>query len=285
MKNQIFKDLEHQEFYDKNGYIVVDMLSEAEMTKIKEDFSKLKPSDNFVSSANSINKNNYHCTFLDTDKDYKKEVARVIAENFDKKLEKYLVDYKILTANFYVKQPNKGNFEIHQNWPTLEKLDETSLTIWAPLHDTFKKNGTIHVVPGSHKLFDYIETVHTPGFFKNYEKELIENDLIPLELKEGQAVIFCDTLIHWSPINNDVKPRIAIQIETIPKQEQGIMYYYDKDLEKFAMYAVDKNFFIENTVEIFFSKPTNLKLIGYKENPNKNVDYAEFKRLVKEKLT
>ena len=133
-------------------------------------------------------------------------------------------------------------------------------------------------------MFDYIETVHTPGFFKNYEKELVENDLIPLELKEGQAVIFCDTLIHWSPINNDVKPRIAIQIETIPKQEQGIMYYYDKDLEKFAMYAVDKNFFIENTVEIFFSKPTNLELIGYKENPNKNVDYAEFKRLVKEKL-
>jgi ectoine hydroxylase-related dioxygenase (phytanoyl-CoA dioxygenase family) len=282
VERKIFKSEHQQDEFDKYGYVVVPFLMEEELRDLKSEFQKLEPSDNFFPKPGPINQSEYHCTFLDDNLEYKKQANDLIRKIFGPGIEKYLADYKILTGNFYVKQPNMGIFEIHQNWPTTQDLDVTTLTIWSPLHDTNVENGTLHLVPGSHKLFPYIENLYYPAFFKEFEEELIREHLIPIELKEGEAIIFCDTLIHWSPKNKSESPRIAVQIETIPKEESPVFYYYDSNNpDQFEMYHTPPEFFETNTIQAFMKKPKGLEFVGRKENPNREISYMEFLELIK----
>lgn len=265
------------------GYVKVPMLEQAELSALIEEFDRLQPDDRFApDGTGALNRSTYHCTFLDTNVEYKRAAQELIQRYFQPKIDEITAGYRILTGNFYVKMPGVGRFQIHQNWPTTEDLSITTLTIWCPLHDTDAENGTLRMVPGSHKIVPDIATPQEPPFFHQFEDELIENHLVPVPMEAGHALVFDDTLLHWSSENNSDSPRRAVQIELVPRDVPAVLYHLDTygPEPQWELYEVDGDFFIDHSIDQVIERPKDLRRIALADYVNRDITEAEFLELL-----
>lgn len=265
------------------GYVRVPMLDGPELAEAVAAFEQLRPDDRFEPDGTGLNRSSYHCTFLDTNLEYKRTTQELITRIFQPKIDAVAVDYRILTGNFYVKMPGKGRFQIHQNWPTTEDLSVTTLTLWCPLHDTNEANGTLRVVPGSHKIVPDVATPQRPPFFAAFEDELIADHLVPICLKAGEGLLFDDSLVHWSSENRSDRPRRAVQIEAVPAEVQPVLYHLDETASppRWELFDVDGRFFIDHSIDQVIGPPSGLRLRGMAPYVNRELTLAEFTDLLR----
>ena len=275
--NQLFHNAELQSEFSEKGIVKVPMLSAEQVAHLLREIGHLRPADNF--DPGSIGKNivTYHCSFLDENVDYKRRAYDLIREFFEPHIQKFLPEYRVLNCNFYVKPPGTGRFTVHQNWPMLP-LDETSVTIWCPLVDTEESNGALQVVEGSHKIVPHIEGPGVAPYFAGWEEDLIEKYLRPIPMRSGEAVIFDDSLLHWSAQNDSDTARIAIQILCVPSKSTPCYFHLPSGAsqKKFEMLEVDSDFFIERSVGDMMNGPQDLKRRGFYPNRNRALTLAEF---------
>jgi len=264
------------------GYVTVPMLDADEVAAFGAALDALRPDDKFSPDGAGPLPTTYHCTFLDSNVEYKRLAQKMIEELFEPKLSELLVDYRILTGNFYVKAPGKGRFQIHQNWPTTEDLSVTTLTVWCPLDDTDVANGALRVVPGSHKLLPDVATAQSAPFFAEFEQALVERHLVPVPLRAGEALVFDDSLVHWSGDNCSAAPRRAVQIETLPAEVPPVIYHLVEHGGRphWELLGVDGSFFVENSLAQVFFPPADIPRLGTAEFRNRDITEAEFAALL-----
>jgi hypothetical protein len=265
---KIFIDPNLQSDFEKNGYVVVDFISPDLIDEIKKLYDDVTPDDMFVPKKHA-----YHCTFIDGNIEYKTRINQVFSQYCEPLIKPYLIDFKLFTANFYIKQPGNGDFQVHQNWNIVDEKKHTSLTIWFPLHDTNEHNGTIEVVAGSNKIVDNINTLNFPYFFKDFVPEIKEKYAKPVDLKVGQAIIFDDNIIHYSKTNKSDTTRRAIQLQCVPKEAEMIFYYVDpQNTEVIEMYETNFEFYLTHSIKDVIGRPP-LKYLG--KIPNENIFLKE----------
>lgn len=265
------------------GYVVVELLDRDEVTAVAAELDAMSPDDGFAPDGTTgVNRSTYHCTFLDTNVDYKRRAQALIERAFQPKVDLVAADYRILTGNFYVKMPGRGRFQIHQNWPTTEDLSLTTLTFWCPLQDTDESNGTLRVVPGSHKIVPDVATPQRPPFFATFEDELIDRHLVPIPVRAGEAIVFDDSLVHWSSENHSDRPRRAVQIEAVPAEVRPVLYHLDETgpAPQWELFELDPSFFIEHSIDQVIGRPTGLERVATASFENRVIDEAEFVELV-----
>ncbi len=275
---QIFRQADHEEQFIKKGFILAPLISREEAQQLVDKIMSLEPGDNFNPSGDSeYNTATYHCTFLDSNKEYKREANRLMHEAFQAVVDKYLNDFRIVTANFYVKPPGRGQFTIHQNWHIAPEIKDTTLTIWCPLVDVVPENGTLKIVEGSHKIIPNIPTAKEAPFYHDFEDVLQEKYLKPMTLKAGEGIIFDDHLIHGSDENRSSENRIAVQIALVPKEIPPVHFHLDpSDTNRFEILATDDDFYIDNSIFTILQKPSNASHYGYMPNVNRPLSVAEF---------
>lgn len=276
MKRPIFKNDAHNKAYLENGFICENMLSNEEVLATLNQLLALKPDDNYAPNRSGVS--NYHCTFLDTNESYKRATNRLFKELFNPLIEKLFIDYHVWNANFYVKPPGAGKFEIHQNWTHVKEESTTSFTIWCPLVDTTITNGTIMLVKGSHKILPDIATMDVPYYFKDFEPSLVTDYLEPIPCKAGDCVIFEDGVIHFSDKNFSDSPRYALQILIGPKEAQPVYYYFNEKQPElgFEVFEITDDFFMKNSYLTFKNRPDSQQSIGFIPNNNKLISLEEF---------
>lgn len=257
------------------------LMSAPQMDDLVSAYAAMRPADGFdprTNQANPFNASSYHCTFLDTNIGYKRQVQALIERVCLPAISRLVDDYKVLTANIYVKPPGAGLFQIHQNWPTCRNFDETSITVWIPLQDVDARNGGIHIVEGSHKIVPDIASMHCAPYFHEFEAALVERHLKPVPMKAGEALVFCDTLLHWSPTNQSDSPRAAIQIEMVPAETSPVLFWMDRQRPQdgFELFELDSDFFVERSIGDLIDRPPGLKRVGRAANPNRLLTEAEF---------
>lgn len=280
---RVFQSDELQKAYDPKGHVHVPMLSTDEVRQILEVVETLRPHDNFAPRSPNGQDTTFHCSFLDTNKDYKARVHALISQFFQPHLDRVLHNFRILNCNFYVKPPHSGEFVVHQNWPALADIYDTTVTVWCPLIDVVESNGALQVVSGSHKLVPHIEGPRNPGFFEPFKQAVIDKYLKPVPMKAGEALVFDDGLIHWSARNDSDEPRIAIQILCTPADAQPVFYFYDeKHPERFEVIEVDSKFYIESNMADLLVRQPHWKSLGFVENRNRPLTEAEFARLLQD---
>lgn len=254
------------------------MVDAAEVAEMLEGVRTLRPADRFAPAGNA---HSYHCSFLDRNVEYKRQAFHLIQKAFEPHIRSVLSGYKILNSNFYVKPPGTGEFVIHQNWPAIADLNDTTVTVWCPLVDVVERNGALQVVEGSHKLLPHVEGPNCPAYFHDFRAELIRRYLKPIPMSAGEALIFDDGLIHWSANNDSPEPRIAIQILCVPKDAQPVYFYYDAaHPERFELIEVDSDFFVYSDVSDLMTRQPQWKSLGFVPNRNRFVDEEEFVELL-----
>jgi Phytanoyl-CoA dioxygenase (PhyH) len=278
---KIFLDGGLQNRFLDLGYVHVPMLSAGEVAHIVSSLATLRPADNFAPSGETTFGRTYHCSFLDKSIEYKRQTHELIKGVFAPHIDRYMNGYEILNCNFYVKPPGTGEFVIHQNWPAIADLNDTTVTVWCPLLDVVAENGTLQFVEGSHKILPHVEGPTCPGYFDKFRPELIRKYLKPNPMSAGEALIFDDGLIHWSANNSSDKARVAIQILCVPKDAQPVYFFYDKEHpERFELIAVDSDFYVNTSVAELVKRQPQWTSLGFVENRNRYVSEEEFVELL-----
>jgi len=278
---QVVRDRALAQQFDRDGYVAVPMLEPHEVAELLDALARLDPADAWVPDGSGPAMNSYHCSFLDQDKAYKRAAYALLAKAFDGVIARYLDDFRALSANFYVKPTGQGLIPVHQNWPVLDSLDATSVTVWCPLVDVDARNGTLHVVPGSHKLLPHIEGPVALSYFSDY-RDALDEHLVALSAPAGHGFIFDDSIVHGSPDNRTPDPRIAVQITCIPAAAQPV-FYFRADDEAFELIDADVDFYLDNGVDDLVSRSDTWETRARVTSRNRQVDRREFKQLLDRK--
>lgn len=274
---QIFRDPGHQKQFEEDGYIIVPFLEPEEVQALLDFKNGTKPDNRFNTNAEDAS---YHFTFLDTNVPYKVEVFNTVMSYFQPKIDKYMIDYRPLIVNFVLKDPGFGEVPVHQNWNFVDETKFRSFSVWVPLVDTNKENGTLEIIPGTHSQnFHYaLRSPWIPWYFKDFSDFVIKEYHRPLNVKAGQAVIFDDSLLHYSTPNTSDHQRIVIQNIIVPKEAQAVHYYVDPEKpEVLQVMDVDKEFYLDYDMR---ATPTGFTRVEEEVYVDRSVDKETFIRMI-----
>ena len=114
------------------------------------------------------------------------------------------------------------------------------------LVDLTVENGALFVLPGSHRLMPTYRGSSIREFFSDIMDDMLDY-LHPVLVKAGQAVIFDQSIIHYSPPNYSDKIRIVTNTYICHKNTEFRTYFWDNTTEeKFVEgFVQDDNFMLD----------------------------------------
>ena len=279
---KVFNNEEFERDFQKNGYIQLPFISEKEVAELKQKFFDTLPeSGGQITSSDIETKEDhlitYDFTFIDKNPEYKQTVFKIISEQFESKMKELLADYRPIIANYIRKKSDSGEVPLHQNWAFADEKKCSTVSIWCPLVDSSVENGTLQVVPGSHKRFGEIRGPMVPWELEGIKREIIEKYLVPLETKAGDCVILDDSIVHYSAINKTKGLRLAIQLICIPKEIPSYHYHLNhaNGDGKVEVFEVDQEFYIQFNPWKFPTDVKAVKKIDFSFKPVSENDFIE----------
>ena len=100
---------------------------------------------------------------------YRIKASEIIRSTAFSYLENILIDYKMFMGSFIVKHNDKNSeLGVHQDMTLVDESIYTGINVWAPLCDTNEKNGTLYLIPKSHKIFSTYRNATIPNIYDQY---------------------------------------------------------------------------------------------------------------------
>jgi hypothetical protein len=266
MLRPVLKDPELEKEFQKEGYVVIDFMPHEKAEVLKQKFFETLPASAGQITATEtgfeMDEITYDFTFIDKNPEYKELVYNVITSELNAYKDKFLNNYEVIIANYIRKTPEKGGeVPLHQNWAFADEKKCCTVSIWIPLVDATIANGTLQVVPGSHKRFGQFRGPLVPWELEGIKNIIIEKYLKPIEIPVGKAVILDDSIVHYSAPNRTNELRLAIQLICIPSELPSIHYHKNPTAQnsKIEVLKVDREFYMHfNPWQV----PKNVKKIS-----------------------
>ena len=281
MRN-VFIDKKLEKEFQENGFVRVPFLNKEKVDYLKNTFFELvKESGGINVPGEVLGDVNYEVTydftFIDKNIDYKKKTFRKINEVFEPIYKEILDNYKPIIGNFIRKKKDAGEVPLHQNWAFADEEKCSTVSIWVPLVDSNVENGTLQVVPKSHKRFGKTRGPIVPWELEEIKGNIIENHLVPLETKAGDAVILDDSIVHYSAINKTEGLRLTIQLILIPNEFPSIHYHMNPSIsnEKIEVLEVDHEFYMNFNPWKLPEGEKRIKEVGFNEKPISEKDFIK----------
>lgn len=274
----VFNDAELEKKFQKEGYVQVPFISKDEVAALLKQFFDTLPEsggqitadETGVAEGRAIT---YDFTFIDKNPEYKRKVFNAITAYFKPHMDRLLANYKPIIANYIRKQSDTGEVPLHQNWAFADEHKCTTVSIWCPLVDSTVENGTLQVVPGSHKRFGEVRGPMVPWELDEIKHDIINSYLVPLETKAGDCVILDDSIVHYSAINKTNDLRLAIQLICIPEELPSIHFHMNGHIVE--VLETDVDFYMQFNP---WKKPDGLSKVKTFPYQHRNIDVVEFKR-------
>lgn len=170
----------------------------------------------------------------------KQAIQEIFTPHFQSAFNRHIDGFRLMRVALFDKLPGGGSVRLHQHPHIIDESQYRSLAVWLPLVDTSIEMGTLHVVPYSHDIFIHKTRTHNDFLaFAGVSGTSAREFSKPIILKAGQAIIFDDRLLHWSPSNKSNFIRTAFQLELIPVQApmELTVYYRDnpKQVSRYTM--------------------------------------------------
>jgi hypothetical protein len=242
--NRVFKNDYLEAEFITNGFVKIPFYTINQVLQPLSEIKKLQPSDGFGAfQKTGISAQSYHCTFFDSNMTYRDQVKSIIHDFYRPFAEEFLSEYKLITANLFLKPAHSGYVYPHQNITITDESKYTSVSLWCPTTFTEKKNGTMEIIPGSHKYFmKYRNTnIHWPLL------ELMQKTgsefLKALDVAPGEVVVLDDSIIHTTDTNQTDQDREVLHAMAVP--QNAPIWYVD---------LIDNRVNIYNTNDYFWQQ-------------------------------
>lgn len=119
------------------------------------------------------------------------------------------------SSGIFIKNPGYKGTPLHQDIRFWSPLAASSVTLWITFSDTTNGNAPFAYLPfSSEKQFAYINDNGYDYVSLNHIKK---ENLVKLEMRKGQGVIFNANLLHGSYPNITNEPRISIAFRFSPQ--------------------------------------------------------------------
>lgn len=215
----VFRDAAVQESFEKNGYVILPFYTEAEMVELRALYHRLHPK----------NELGFFPSTFSNDKEYRKLADQEIRRLCERSMDIHLQDIKVVLGAFIAKNPGpESGMCVHQDMSLVDESTYTGINIWVPLTDLSVKNGTLFVLPGSHRLFPTYRGSSIPEFFQDVNDVMVDY-LVPVEIKAGEAVFFDQSIIHYSPPNYSDSVRIVTNTYFTHRDAVFMTYYHNRE--------------------------------------------------------
>lgn len=241
----ILRDPALQAELSRTGVAITRLFSEVQVAELARIVEALEAD---ADHDNVHLKTPFHLSAFHNDSKWKKRIYDEVHGFTKDIIDRLLVDYEPLVVNIHDKPPGADTaLAIHQNPSFVEEPAHKSVTVWIPLIDVRRSNGTLGVLRGSHGVFDDMRAANMPDVFEEVADKLTTQYFDALELTRGEVVVLDDSVIHWSYPNMSDTVRLAVQLIMVPKKPHHIYYYYNTsgDQPRLDLYTVDKDFFFK----------------------------------------
>ncbi|MFN8579245.1 MAG: phytanoyl-CoA dioxygenase family protein [Candidatus Sericytochromatia bacterium] len=244
--NNIFKNKEHQTFFDKNGFVLIDttVLNENTIKSLLDLQTKI--SDNNVQKIDK----DFFVGMEHPDKNLVCIINTTICNILKPILDNFTIDYRPFLSNFITKPPNRNSKILpHQDWTFTEDEEiQSTLTCWIPLVDTNLENGCLGLLKGSHL---FLNNIRFSPPVSNIQSPLSNHSdwILPyfewLPMKAGSILFFDYRIFHTSLPNISTDNRIAIGSWLVHKNSTFCHYYINPNNQnELLKYKVDEEFYI-----------------------------------------
>jgi Phytanoyl-CoA dioxygenase (PhyH) len=231
---KVFRDQALQDAFEKDGFVVVPFYTDDEIKELTELYYRLHPKDEHGFFPSTFSKDKNYRTVADS------EIRRID----ERAINYYLQDIKVICGSFIVKSPGpESAMCVHQDMTLVDESKYTGINIWVPLTDLTPTNGAIQALRGSHRLYPTYRGSSIPSFYETINAE-IKPYLETLYLKAGQALIFDQSIIHYSDANMSDKIRIVCNTFFTNKDARFNISYWHKDFgpSKIELFEEDDSF-------------------------------------------
>ena len=214
---RVFRAQEHQQALERDGFVVVDFLDAAQVSALVEHYRSTHPEPV---------KGFYASTFAG-DLSYREGVDKRIREVCGERIDALTQDIKIIFGSYIVKGSDEASqMNIHQDMTLVDENEFSGINIWCPLTDLNAHNGPLFVLPGSHRLLRTLRGSTIPAIYDGVRAELMKL-LQPVHLRAGQAIIFDQSIIHFSPPNQSGADRVVINVFFAHRDARMVICYHD----------------------------------------------------------
>lgn len=251
MRPSVFSNVSLEKSFEQDGIVSMPFLDEAELKALYAIY------ENNPLEAEG---RNFHSTMFSSDPAYRKKIDVDIRAIILPKIKQVLNNYRLLFANFIVKNSSdETKVNIHQDW-NFTSPDHVSVNIWIPLIDITVSTGLFYALKGSQRIFQNIRyTPMAPSTYADIEN-YIKDKSTPFQIKAGYALIYHGALVHFSEPNISGRTRIAVGAALIPADAPNLHYYKRGDKsEAIEIYQVDDNFYQGFD---FYHEPEGVNKIG-----------------------
>ena len=253
----IFKDKELEKEFQENGYIIVPFIGENQIQDLLEIYKECYPEGVKGFFTTTFANNTAH----------REKVNQSVKNICLDRIVDLFENYKILFSSFIVKAPGPDSELImHQDMTLVDESVYTGINIWCPLIDLTDQNGAIEILPKSHRLFKTYRGSSLPDIYDNVKDE-VKTLMQACYLKAGEAIIFDQSIIHYSPPNLSSSERPVINTFVAHQDAKIKICYWDKEQygNTIEIFEQDDDFLekFENFGHNIFAKPSIGKSLGF----------------------
>lgn len=233
-----FHDPDLEAELDEVGFVVVDLLSSAQVALLAEIAERVYVDD----------RTGFHASNLSGQHEYRHAVAREVQPVLEPIVSPLLVDHESYTASLLMKWPDEDSaFHTHQDWTMVDEQRYRTVNAWCPLVDTDESNGALRVLPGSHRVLRAIrcspmppQGSESPGWQVGWE------EMVAVPVAAGQALIFDHAVLHSSGPNRSPRPRPAVAAAFKPREAELRHWYLpDPTSDRLEVFSIDAAFFAD----------------------------------------
>lgn len=211
----VFKDPQLQKQFQRNGYVVVDLLDTSQTAYLRQQLQILAHG----------NTDGFFTTTWLKDAEVRLQTNRSMQAFFTPLLNRLLDRYRFFYGSYFIKNAGEqSDCNAHQDWTCTQEPRYTSVTVWCALQDMTTDNGCLRVMPCSHRLTNYIRGRHLTEYLGKVGTYIHTHYLQPIQMCEGQVVIFNQRLIHGSASNLTGQQRVACGVVGAP-EESPLLHY------------------------------------------------------------
>lgn len=233
---KVFKDQETQDLFEKDGFVILPFYTAEEIKELEEIYHNLHPE----------NEQGFFPSTFSSDKNYRAVADEEIRRIGSRSINHYCQNIKVVCGAFIVKNIGvDSGMCVHQDMSLVDESKYTGINIWVPLVDLTIENGALFVLRGSHRMTPTYRGSSIPECFSLVMDEIIDF-LEPVTVKAGEAVIFDQSIIHFSPPNYSDKIRIVTNTYFTHQEAEFRTYYWNKDFGNNVEAFIQDNSFMTN---------------------------------------
>jgi len=274
--------------------IFIDPLLEAQFQK--EGFVKIRLLDSseislFLEFFESIKKNLYRCEYGNcsttdvNDPNLVLNVDQFVSQHFTPHLKAHFQNFQKILGNYWLKKPQPNSkVPLHQDWSFVDETEFYSIAVWCPLIDVNSDNGSLFVVPRTHRMSTNLRP--SPSFPDAFSevRHLLQQRVIEVPVFAGEAICFDSAVLHASPENVSGEDRPVLTFGLTHQAAQLRHYFAPERINQtnhnlLEEFVVDADFFAQHERGM---RPTASQPLRTVESVFKSVSISKFESAYKE---